>query len=147
AVSAGQTQRAHSLFIRWLAVTVAAGAAGVAIFTLWRHELSALLLGEAFRHGADLLPWIAAGYALKVLADVFTRVCFAHGETGVVFALVLWGSIAGLGATVVATRHWGLAGAAFAVPVYFTVQLGAAMLAARVSHKRAVEPGRVQWPA
>jgi O-antigen/teichoic acid export membrane protein len=148
AVSAGHTVRARSLFVRWVGLVAAAGVLGVTLITFAREEIAALLLAESFRHGAVLLPWIAAGYALRTLADVFTRVCYAHGRTGFVFLLTLSGSIAGLAATAIGTHYWGLIGAAMAVPVYFSVQLVAAMLAARATHRKAAaEPRRMQWLA
>lgn len=148
AVSAGNRLRAHALFARWLAVICGAGGAGVLVIAIWRNELTSLLLAAPFRQAAALMPWIAGGYALRVLADVFTRVCYAHGRTVLVFLPVLCGSLVGLAATVVGARYWGLTGAAISVPVYFIVQLGASVLAAQATDKRAAaEPRRVQWPA
>ncbi len=133
------------MFTSWLGIVALTSALGITIVTVWRHEITALLLAESFRAAAALLPWISAGYALRIVADVFTRVCYAHGHTSSVFLLALAGTVAGLTATTVGTHFWGLKGAAVAVVICFGVQLLAAMLAAQNTHKKlAAAPRQAQ---
>jgi Na+-driven multidrug efflux pump len=82
------------------------------------------------------MPWIAAGYALLILAHVFERVCFAHGRTRLVLLVQVSAAVAGVTATLVGTLGWGLDGAARAVPACFLVHLAVAAAAARATHRQ-----------
>lgn len=137
AVSAQRRRDANRLLLAWLCAVAGAGVLGLAAMTLWSTPLVELLLAEEYRRAADLLPWIASGYCLLAISDVFTRVSFAHGKTHRVLAIVACAALAGVVATYTGARLWGLLGAAMAVPVYFGVQLVVAMVAARASHRQA----------
>jgi O-antigen/teichoic acid export membrane protein len=133
AVSAGQPERATLLLRYWLMSLALACGLVVVIVSLWRHELAAILLGARFRSGADLMPYIAAGYGVLSLSYIFERVCLAHAHTRRVLAVELASGIASLLMTVTGVHYWGLMGAAAAVPFYFGVQLCAAILLSRHS--------------
>jgi O-antigen/teichoic acid export membrane protein len=133
AVSAGRTEHAAMLLRYWLAGLAAASALVVIIIIFWRHELAALLLGARFRSGANLMPWVAAGYGILSLSYVFERVSLAHARTRRVLAVELVSGIAALVMTVTGVHLWGLIGAAAAVPCYFGVQLCAAVILSRHS--------------
>jgi O-antigen/teichoic acid export membrane protein len=133
AVSAGHNERAALVLRYWLMALAAACALVVLIVSLWRHELAAILLGARFRSGANLMPWIAAGYGVLSLAYVFERVCLAHAQTRRVLAVELVSGTAMLLMTVTGVHFWGLIGAACAVPLYFGVQLCAAIVLSRHS--------------
>jgi O-antigen/teichoic acid export membrane protein len=133
AVSAGHTERAALLLRYWVMALAAACGLLVLIVSLWRHELAAILLGARFRSGANLMPWIAAGYGVLSLAYVFERVCLAHAHTQRVLAVELVSGIAMLLMTVIGVHFWGLIGAACAVPLYFGVQLCVAIILSRHS--------------
>jgi O-antigen/teichoic acid export membrane protein len=136
AVTAGDTPRATRLLRTWFTMVLGAGATGVVLTAILQEWLAGLLLGPAFRTGARLMPWIAAGYALLVLAHVFERVCFAHGRTRLVLLVQVSAAVAGVTATLVGTLGWGLDGAARAVPACFLVHLAVATAAARVTHRQ-----------
>jgi O-antigen/teichoic acid export membrane protein len=133
AVSAGRTERAAMLLRYWLVGLAAASALVVLIIIFWRHELAAILLGERFRSGANLMPWVAAGYGILSLSYVYERVCLAHARTRRVLAVELVSGVAAVIMTVTAVHLWGLIGAAAAVPCYFSVQLCAAIVLSRNS--------------
>lgn len=80
----------------------------------------------------DLLPWIAGGYGLLVLSQVFEKVCFAHGRTGMVLFIQALGGAVGLLVAYAGIRHEGLIGAAMAVPIYFGFQLLITFAAAQI---------------
>ncbi len=142
AVMAGDGRRADRLLLAWFAAVVAAGLVGVAVVTVASEWLAFLLLGPAFRSGASLMPWIAGGYALIIVAHVFERVCFAYGQTRWVLVIQASAAAVGMIGTAVGTVGWGLQGAAWAVPLYFAVQLVVSAYAARDTRRRA---GKVAW--
>jgi O-antigen/teichoic acid export membrane protein len=136
AVSARHDDRATRAFTLWLEITTAGGALVVAGLSIWHREIANLLLGEAFRSGSKLIPWIAAGYALLCVSYVFERVCYAHALTQRVLVGQSLTAVAAVVATTFGVLHWGLMGAAAAVPVYFSVQLITAMaMASRTSRQ------------
>lgn len=138
AVSAGDHARANRLLLLWFAAITAVGIFVVAATALWRTEIAALLLGPQYRGGADLMPWIAAGYSLLTISYVFERVCYAHARTHSVLLVQACTVTAAVITTTVGTLNWGLIGAAMAIPVYFSVQLTAAVLLAQ--RARAIRP-------
>jgi O-antigen/teichoic acid export membrane protein len=120
----------------WMSAIVCAAIAGVGIFLFWYAEIARILLAEPYRANAGLMPWIAAGYGLLLVAQVYGRVCYAHSDTRAVLFSETIGCIVALVTTVYAVSRFGLAGAAFAVPVYFSAQLAVAMILARRAEGR-----------
>ena len=53
---------------------------------LLRHVIVRLLLAEEYRESVALMPWIAAGYALFVVASTFEVRLYARKQTGRVLA-------------------------------------------------------------
>lgn len=135
AVSAGESARADRLLSVWLGLITGAGALVVCMVALWHEALAGVLLGEQFRSGSALMPWIAGGYGLLCVSYVFERVCYAHAYTQRVLLIQSCTAIAAILITIVGTMRWGLMGAALAVPVYFSVQLIAAMVFAQRTHR------------
>ena len=133
AVSSGRTERAAVLLRYWLLGLTAACTFVLLVVIFWRNELAAVFLGARFRSGANLMPWIAAGYGVLSLSYVFERVCLAHAHTQRVLAVELLSGVVALVTTVTAVRIWGLVGAAAAVPCYFGVQLCSAIILSRRS--------------
>lgn len=123
----------------WFLIAALGSVALWAGFALFHEEVASLLLGPAFRDGAYLAPWIAAGYGLLALTHITTRVCFAYDAT----KSVLFSETAGAVLSVVVgfpmIYFYGLDGAAMAVPVYFGMQLLlSAYLARRSSNARSI---------
>jgi len=136
AVSSGESRRARQYFWLWLAaVTVGCGIVEI-IATVWRADIARLFLGPAFRHEARLIPWIAGGYAVRCVAYVFERACYAHGETRHVFRIQLIAALAALIVTPIGIVERGVLGAAMAVPIYFFVQLVASIIFAAKSWRQ-----------
>ena len=131
AVSAGQRSKANKLLQYWFILVCVAGICGVLLLNLWRDDLAALLLGVEYRRGAVLMPWIAAGYVVLSAAQVFQRVCFAHGNSHSVLWIQTTAALVGLAATLVGVHYWGLIGASMAVSATFVVQFVAAFLLSR----------------
>ena len=131
AVTHGDSRRARKILGIWLASVAGICALGVILFA-WGHEIIAgLFVGKPYRGAASLMPWIAAGYAIRATSYVFERVCYAYGQTRRVLAIQLCAVAATVVCTPAGVICWGLKGAAMAVPAYFSVQLAAAIFLAR----------------
>jgi O-antigen/teichoic acid export membrane protein len=107
----------------WFLISGFGSAALWAGFALFHEEVASLLLGPAFRDGAYLAPWIAAGYGLLALVHITTRVCFAHDATKSVLLSEATGAVLSVVVGFPMIYFYGLEGAAMAVPVYFGMQL------------------------
>lgn len=140
AVSTAQHDRAKGILWLWFGVMFGAGALFTAAMWLWADVAAQWLLGPEFRSGARLMPWIALGYALLCLSYVFERVCYATAQTKRVLAIQSCTAVAAVVTTLIATDRWGLFGAAIATPVYFSVQLLAAMWFAFQSSRALAAP-------
>jgi O-antigen/teichoic acid export membrane protein len=126
AVSRADRQRERVILVGWTGLVVGVSLLGLVCTLLWSEPIAGLLLGEPFRSGAFLMPWIAAGYTLLVTAQVLERVCYAHRTTGLVLAIQTVGAVLCIVIASPAIAAFGLAGAAVAVPAYFGGQLAAA---------------------
>lgn len=135
-VAAQEVKREKRVLHMWMSAIVCAALAGVGIFFFWHTEIAGILLAEPYRANAGLMPWIAAGYGLLLVAQVYGRVCYAHHDTRAVLLSETIGCIVALVTTVYGVSRFGLAGAAFAVPVYFSAQLALAMILARRAEGR-----------
>lgn len=135
-VAAQEVKRERRVLHMWMSAIVCAALVGVGIFFFWHVEIAGILLAEPYRANAGLMPWIAAGYGLLLIAQVYGRVCYAHHDTRAVLISETIGCIVALVTTVYGVSRFGLAGAAFAVPVYFSAQLALAMILARRAEAR-----------
>ncbi|HLZ34366.1 MAG TPA: lipopolysaccharide biosynthesis protein [Nitrospira sp.] len=130
-VVAREVEREKRVLQMWLSAIACAALAGVGVFSLWHAEIAGILLAEPYRANAGLMPWIASGYGLLLLAQVYGRVCYAHRNTKAVLFSETFGCVVALATTLYAVNRFGLAGAAFTVPVYFSAQLALTMILAR----------------
>lgn len=129
--TATDTKRHAHIITWWLTGIASVAIAGIVAFSLWHDTIAGLLLAPQFRSASWLMPWIALGYGLLLLAQVYERICYAHDDTTSVLGIETLASIAALIATFYGLRVFGLPGAAYAVPLYFGVQLAAAVFLAR----------------
>jgi len=126
----------------WLRAILSIGIVGTIIFGIWQEGIAALLLAEPYRVASWLMPWIAAGYGLLLIANLYGRVCYANHDTKAVFVAETTGSVASLIAAAYGVVQFGIAGAAYAVPVYF----GAQLIVARVlAHRAEGRGGASVW--
>lgn len=147
AVSAADHSKANRVLLLWFAAVVGAGVASVLLIALLRDELARVFLGAQYRSGAALMPWIAGGYMLLTIAQVFERICYAHARTTRVLLIQATTAVAAAIATTGGILLWGITGAAMAVPVYFSVQVVIAAYLARRTYTQAVAPITTLEPA
>ncbi len=132
AVSSSDIPATRRILGRWLILVVGIGALGTLLFSLLAGFAAQIFLGDSYRPIATtLMPWIAAGYALQGIAQVFERVCYAYGDTRSVLAILTVTAVAAAAAISIGILQLGLLGAAVAVPVYFLVELLVAVCFAR----------------
>ena len=123
AVAEGDGPRARRTFSVWLGSTASACGLGVVAVTVLRGPLSTLLLAERYRAGADLLPWLAAGNAMFALGIVYEKVAHASRRTDLVLAGRVVGAACSVAVGAPMILAFGVRGAAWAVPVYYGLQL------------------------
>jgi O-antigen/teichoic acid export membrane protein len=131
AVSCRDYARSRKILGLWLAAVVGACLIGVIAFAFGHRILAAIFVGKQYRHASALMPWIAAGYAIRSTSYVFERVCYAYGQTRRVLITQCCAVAAATIVTPLGVLSLGLTGAALAVPVYFSVQLAVAITLAR----------------
>ncbi len=141
AVSSGDKTREKRTFFYFLAVTVVVCICGVAMVTLLRGAISGLLLAEKYRKGAELMPWIALGYALLAISFVFIEVFYAYKKTKYVLFLQIASAVVCLMVEIPAIYRYGILGAAVSVPVYFGAQLAMSIFLARRALRSGIAHG------
>ncbi len=127
AVSVRDDPEQARVMYTWVVSTLIASVLCLVVVVFWAEELAALLLGEKFRGGASLMPWIAGGYCLLALSNPFERRAYAYKKTVNVLKIQAGSAITSVLVATIGTYYYGLVGAAWAVPVYFGCQLALAV--------------------
>lgn len=135
-VSASDADRSRQVFFSWLIAILCVSFIGIAAFSIWHREIAALLLADSYRQSSWIMPWIALGYGLLVTSQVYERVCYAHNKTMSVLLIEGVGSMTALVATSYLLSKFGFAGAAYAVPFYFGLQLLMSVALARKAEQQ-----------
>lgn len=143
AVARGDQGHSQKIYRLWLISVAAVCGVGVLALVFGHRLIASLFVGAAYRHASDLMPWIGLGYAIRSVSSVFERMCYAYGQTRRVLMIQSWSVAATLVATPLGVLTLGLNGAAMAVPVYFSVQLVAAIALARRTIKQST--GTTGW--
>jgi O-antigen/teichoic acid export membrane protein len=108
---------------RWLMVNAVCGAVVLALVWGLKEPITAILLAPEYHRASLVLPWVACGYVLLALSNVFERVAFAHGDARSVASIQLVCAVLALSSATIAALMTGLIGVAMVVPLYFGVQL------------------------
>ena len=149
AISSNETKRSGTLFRMWLGGAALVAVGGIVLFGLFHRPIAALLVAEPYRSGSAMMPWIALGYGILLIAQVYERVCYAHQDTKTVFLIGTTGAVASLAVAVPSIQHFGLLGAAYAVPIAYALQLFIAMwCASRAARSHTAQlhlPGLSTW--
>ena len=131
AVSAGDEKKAKKYFRFWINGVFCICFAGVFIAYFFHHDIAKICLAEKYHSSAPLMPWIALGHLFFAISLVFEIPCFAYKKTTYVLVIQGTGALFSLLITIPFLLHYGLIGAAMAVPVYFFIQLCASITACR----------------
>jgi len=122
AVSSGDKVLELKTFRTWLGLTAVMCMGGVLAVYFLRNCIASLLLAETYRSSAALMPWIAAGMSLLIMAYVFEKPCYAYKQTKWVLLIQGTGALTSIGIGLVLVFLYGLWGAAIAVPIYYGFQ-------------------------
>ena len=135
-VSTGDKAGERRLLGLWL-VAVSTGALLLLLAFAWMHrDIATWLLAAEYRRYSTLMIWIAAGYGLSACIQVVERVCYAHHDTrGVLLSEAAGGAMSFI-VGVPMIIAYGIRGAAWAVPIYFSLQLVLATWLAQRALKR-----------
>jgi len=131
AVSMRDDRAQARVMYTWVVSTVVASGQCHVVVVFWAEEPAGLLLGEKFKGGASLMPWIAGGYCLLALSNPFERRAYAYKKTVSVLKIQAGSAITSALVATIGTYYYGLVGAAWAVPVYFGCQLALAVYLTR----------------
>lgn len=131
AIAAGDPKRLASAKRAWLMATGAGAILGFVAFVLLGELVGRLLLAEEYRSVIKLMPWVAAGYAIYIVSNVFSRFCYVFDDTKAVLLLTIIGSVIGIVVLLPAVHFYGLQGAAAVVPVRFGIELALSAMFAR----------------
>ncbi|NVN98847.1 MAG: lipopolysaccharide biosynthesis protein [Geobacteraceae bacterium] len=135
-VADGRESAAHGLLLKWLSAVALLTGAGFVGIALFEREIISLLLADKYRSGLSLMLWIAGGYLLLALSDVFVKVCYAYGYTRRILGIQIVGALLSIVSAYAGIKLFGLVGAAMAVPVYFGAMLIITFVASTVNVKR-----------
>lgn len=146
AVAAGNTPLIARAKATWLLIMAASAAFGVLSFVLLSDWLGHLLLAPQYRTATALMPWIALGYALYVVSNVFSRLCYVFDDTKAVLWLTVAGSMIGVLILVPAIGVGGLAGAAVATALRFGIEMALSVPLSMRAERRFFTPDKSSFP-
>jgi O-antigen/teichoic acid export membrane protein len=136
AVSRKDSESERKLLRFWRMTVSIIGVIGLAFIILFSDQITGIFLGGNYAASAAVMPWVAAGYTLFALSQVYERTCFAHGATKAVFLIQTGGGAASIGFAAFGVWVAGIIGAAIAVPAYFALQLGLARYFAQETQRK-----------
>ena len=144
AVANGNDAHARHMFGVWLFLSVSMCVVGVAAF-YWGSAFAVnAFLGPRYREAIGFVPWIALGYLFYVVEQVLEQKLLAYKRTLAVLAAQTSGAVAAVAVTIPCVLRFGAMGAAYACPLYFSIQcLIAAILLWRFSPRHA-PPGTAE---
>jgi O-antigen/teichoic acid export membrane protein len=87
ATSAGNARLAKRVFTAWIGLVSALCIAGVLIVVSFSEGISRLLLGPEFQAGANVMIWVACGYAVLTVAQALERQFYAQYQTRRILAI------------------------------------------------------------
>jgi O-antigen/teichoic acid export membrane protein len=122
AVASGNDVHARHMFRVWLLIAVVICLIGVAAFFVGSTLAVDILLGPRYRGAISFAPWIALGYLFYVVEQVLEQKLLAYKRTGAVLTAQTSGAIASVVVTIPCVLRFGAKGAAYACPIYFSIQ-------------------------
>lgn len=135
AVSAGNIKLCKKLLRTQLYITVLICSSGVVAVFILRNLIATLLLAEEYRTAVSLMPWIAAGISLQVIAQVFEGVLMAYKRTGFLLLVHSLGAVICVLSVYIFIRRFNLIGAAMACPVYYLTMLITGIILSTIASK------------
>ena len=114
---------AHKVFLSWIGVNIAVGMTAVTMVWAAGDFVVELLLAKGYRDGAtSVMMWIASGYAVYGLTQVFETRLLSLGRSAQLVAPMACGALANIGLSELLVPRHGILGAAQASCLSFVVQ-------------------------
>ncbi|MEX2164532.1 MAG: lipopolysaccharide biosynthesis protein [Sulfuricaulis sp.] len=135
-VTAGNCIGERRVFWLWLASVAGAALLLLLVIVLLHQELATLLLAAQYRAHSALMIWVAMGYVLASCTQVIERICYALHDTRGVLLIATGGAVSSVVIALPMVHYFGIDGAAWAVPIYFGLQLVLASWRARFARQR-----------
>jgi O-antigen/teichoic acid export membrane protein len=141
AVSRGDGVAARRHLRIGLFLTLAVCAASVCMLAAFRDEISGLLLGEAYRSGAYIMPILGAGLSFMSVSQVVNTVSLAESRSSCVLASEAGAAIVGIAAGIPLIASLGILGAALGTVLAYVTQLLFSLYFARTNALRVPDGG------
>ena len=131
AVSAGDRVEAARTLRIWVGLAVGGGLAGALAIFIARRLIVTVALSREYRAGAALLAPIALGYTFWSVSQAYATVCLAFKRPAYSTWIEVMGAVAAVVIGIPMILWRGGVGAAWAVPLYYGVEM---LLARRLAH-------------
>lgn len=112
---------------KWGGILLVGSCIAMFISMNWHQFLANILLGPQYRGASFLFPWIVAGYAFLAFSDIPLRACYANGATMSILTVLVTDSVLAVVLGYILVYHYGLIGAAIAVPIYYGIRFSLAI--------------------
>jgi len=123
AVASGDRRSINSAKRKMVLMMTAGAVLGVICFMVLSDLAVKIFMAHSYHAAADLMPWIAFGYAFLSISSMYSRICYAFDATGSILKLTVASGLTGVLVLVPAAMIYGLRGAVVAVPIRFAVEL------------------------
>lgn len=130
-VSASKHHDANRLHNKWVLLVLVLALICLVFVSLFNDGIATIFLGEAYRSNNSLMPWVALGYSLLILSYIYEKTLYAHHKTGAVLKVQAVGALVSIPVATLFIHLFGMSGAAYAVPAYFSLNLILAVLASK----------------
>lgn len=131
-VAKNQHRDAYRLLIKWFLTVISLVGVGLFFISFFDQQIINILLAKQYHSGMSIMIWIAIGYGLLVLSDVFVKVCYAYGYTGRILMIQFVSAVLSFSFSFIGILIKGLLGAAIAVPAYFGTMLVITFIASKL---------------
>lgn len=135
-VSSNDEGRTRRTIWTWTAALVIASTTGAATIAIFREPIASLLLARGYRSSASLMPWLALGFPLLLLSQMYNTISLAYNYSSAMTISEGVGALTSVAATIPLIRLYGLTGAAAAVPLYYGTQCVCAAILAASARRR-----------
>jgi len=112
---ASDDTRSKDIFSKWILVALSICVVGIIIVAVFRHEIVRIVLAPKYRSIADLLPWLALGYACYSICFIYENVFYAYKKTKIILKINILIAIITVLITIIMTYKYRLFGAALSV--------------------------------
>lgn len=116
---------------KWGVILIIGSSIALITSIIWHQEIANIFIGQHYRKVSYLFPWIVGGYALLSFSDIPLRACYANGATVNILLVLVADSILAVILGYIFVNHYGLFGAAVAVPVYYGIRFAFATYRSR----------------